>query len=103
MWSLLLRDELILYVRCSTYSDPLLTSGQTLVDTVVFHIDAATGEDATGKIERDDVLEGIDIVQGPIVESYLVQDEGKKVVMFLDEYLQVCNSLLFSSSLKDVL
>ncbi|KAJ3575190.1 hypothetical protein NP233_g1262 [Leucocoprinus birnbaumii] len=61
----------------------------SLVDTVVFHIDAATGEDATGKIARDEVLEGIDIVQGPIVETYLLQHEGKKVVMFLDEFLQV--------------
>lgn len=56
----------------------------------MFHIDAATGEDATGKIARDDVLEGIDIVQGPIVESYLLQHKNQKVVMFLDEFLQVC-------------
>ncbi|KAF5353540.1 hypothetical protein D9756_007937 [Leucocoprinus leucothites] len=61
----------------------------TLVDTVVFHIDAATGEDATGKIDHNEVLEGIDVVQGPIVESYLLEHEGQKVVMFLDEFLQV--------------
>jgi hypothetical protein len=68
-----------------------------LVDTVVFHIDAATGESAIGKIERDGVLEGIDVVQGPIVESYLVQEEGKKVAMFLDEYLQVCCSFFIDT------
>jgi len=69
---------------------------QTLVDTVVFHIDATTGEDATGKTGRDGVLEGVDIVQGPIVESYLLRQEGKKVVMLLDEYLQVCSTFFFS-------
>lgn len=68
---------------------------------MVFHIDAATGEDATGQIARADVLEGIDVVQGPIVESYLLEHEGQKVVMFLDEYLQVRPTL--ASSLNFVL
>jgi len=69
---------------------------QTLVDTVVFHIDATTGEDVTGTTGRSGVLEGVDIVQGPIVESYLLRQEGKKVVMLLDEYLQVCSTFFFS-------
>ncbi|KAF9450978.1 DUF1620-domain-containing protein [Macrolepiota fuliginosa MF-IS2] len=76
-----------------TKSDVVLVAQRradnSLVDTVVFHIDAATGEDVTGKIARGDVLEGIDVVQGPIVESYLLQHKDHKVVMFLDEFLQV--------------
>lgn len=58
---------------------------------MVFHIDATTGGDATGKIARNDVLEGMDIVQGPIVESYLLEHEGQKIAVFLDEFLQVCS------------
>lgn len=56
---------------------------------MLFHIDAATGEDVTGQSTNTDVLEGIDIIPGAMVESYMLQPKGQKLVMFLDEYLQV--------------
>lgn len=56
---------------------------------MLFHIDAATGEDVTGKSADNDVLEGIDIISGAMVESYMLQPKGQKLVMLLDEYLQV--------------
>ncbi|EKM76614.1 hypothetical protein AGABI1DRAFT_62973 [Agaricus bisporus var. burnettii JB137-S8] len=75
-----------------TRSDVVLivqrTAANTLVDTVLFHIDAATGQDLTGKTAGSDVLEGIDIVPGVMVESYMLQLKGQKLVMLLDEYLQ---------------
>jgi hypothetical protein len=59
-----------------------------LVDTVVFHIDAMTGADRTGQSKDAAVLEGYDIIQGPLVEGYLLNSETK-VVVLLDEFLQV--------------
>ncbi|KDR78137.1 hypothetical protein GALMADRAFT_94668 [Galerina marginata CBS 339.88] len=60
----------------------------TLVDTVVFHLDALTGSDVRGQSKDGDILEGYDIIQGPLVEGFLLQDE-KKIIVLLDEFLQV--------------
>ncbi|TFK33104.1 hypothetical protein BDQ12DRAFT_658417 [Crucibulum laeve] len=60
----------------------------TLVDTVIFHFNAVTGEDARGVSPADEVFEGLDIISGPIVEAYLLQNDTR-VVILLDEYLQV--------------
>ncbi|EKM58157.1 uncharacterized protein PHACADRAFT_116839 [Phanerochaete carnosa HHB-10118-sp] len=59
-----------------------------LLDTVLFHIDALTGEDSTGKSRSSDVLQGIDIIAGALVEAYLVRDEATKFVLLFDEFLQ---------------
>ncbi|KAG6861505.1 hypothetical protein C0995_015932 [Termitomyces sp. Mi166 len=73
----------------------------TLVDTVIFHIDALTGASATSSnpgIPQEDsngLLQGFDIVPGPVVEAYLLSppiDSPKKYatsVLLLDEFLQV--------------
>ncbi|EIW74996.1 DUF1620-domain-containing protein [Coniophora puteana RWD-64-598 SS2] len=62
----------------------------TLVDTVVFHIDPLTGEDAkedgVPKAQRN-ALEGKDSIAGPLMETFLVPD-GNKTVLLLDEFLQ---------------
>ncbi|PPQ71078.1 hypothetical protein CVT25_007866 [Psilocybe cyanescens] len=80
----------------------------SLVDTVIFHINALTGEDARppqaqtpieaelelegengeGKAEDGGVLEGTDVVSGPVVEAYLLNAEDRKIVVLLDEFLQ---------------
>ncbi|KAI0633153.1 DUF1620-domain-containing protein [Trametes polyzona] len=60
-----------------------------LVDTVVFHVDALTGEDARGKSSTGDVLQGEDVVSGPLVEAFLLPTGHARVVVLLDEFLQV--------------
>ncbi|KAI0052505.1 DUF1620-domain-containing protein [Auriscalpium vulgare] len=60
----------------------------SLVDTVLFHIDALTGDDAHGASPPGDVLQGQDLIAGPIIEAYLLDGDTKTVVL-LDEYRQV--------------
>ncbi|KAL1943370.1 hypothetical protein VTO73DRAFT_4445 [Trametes versicolor] len=60
-----------------------------LVDTVLFHVDALTGDDATGKSPANDVLQGKDVVSGPLVEAFLLKTASARVVVLLDEFLQV--------------
>ena len=67
---------------------PYHLPSQTLVDTVVFHLNARTGEDALGVSKNGSILQGLDIIQGSLVEGYLLQTEIKMVVLF-DEFLQV--------------
>lgn len=55
---------------------------------MVFHIDAITGADSTGQSKDDAIFEGHDVIQGPLVEGYLLNAETK-VVVLLDEFLQV--------------
>ncbi|KAL4246361.1 ER membrane protein complex subunit 1 [Abortiporus biennis] len=57
-----------------------------LKDTVAFYIEALTGEDVTGK--SVDVLEGQDIIAGPVVEAFLFRNETAKYVILFDEFLQ---------------
>jgi ER membrane protein complex subunit 1 len=58
------------------------------VDTVIFHLDAVTGEDVLGVSPRDAILEGSDIIQGPLIDAYMLS-AANKTVMLLDEFLQV--------------
>ncbi|KAF5367352.1 hypothetical protein D9615_010290 [Tricholomella constricta] len=84
-------------------------SENTLVDTVIFHINAITGADASRVIPNDPELElgedvsgllqGIDIIAGPAVEAFLLSpppasladstQDWAKAVLLLDQYLQV--------------
>ncbi|KAF5329635.1 hypothetical protein D9619_009267 [Psilocybe cf. subviscida] len=62
----------------------------TLVDTVVFHFNALTGADVTGRAKDEEVFEGHDLIQGPLIEGFLLGGAGEpKVAVLLDEYLQV--------------
>ncbi|KAH8102954.1 hypothetical protein BXZ70DRAFT_889895 [Cristinia sonorae] len=60
----------------------------TLVDTVVFHIDALTGADVLGVSKDKDVLQGKDVIAGPSVGAYLFQNDAAKIVILFDEFLQ---------------
>ncbi|RPD68393.1 DUF1620-domain-containing protein [Lentinus tigrinus ALCF2SS1-7] len=60
-----------------------------LVDTVLFHVDALTGDDARDKSQSVDVLQGEDIVSGPLVEAFLLRTASGRAVVCLDEFLQV--------------
>lgn len=59
------------------------------MDTVLFHVDALTGEDARGKSLTNDVLQGEDVVSGPLVEAFLLRTDLARIVVLLDEFLQV--------------
>ncbi|KDQ54694.1 hypothetical protein JAAARDRAFT_182191 [Jaapia argillacea MUCL 33604] len=61
----------------------------TLVDTVVFHVNALTGEDALGVSPAGDVLQGVDVIAGPLVDGYLLGEGDGKVAVLIDEFLQV--------------
>ncbi|KIP12195.1 hypothetical protein PHLGIDRAFT_62449 [Phlebiopsis gigantea 11061_1 CR5-6] len=65
-----------------------------LLDTVLFHVDALTGEDSTGASPYTDVLQGIDIIAGPLVETYFLHDESAKFVILFDEFLQARLSMI---------
>ncbi|KAI6097855.1 hypothetical protein F5141DRAFT_1011125 [Pisolithus sp. B1] len=68
----------------------------TLVDTVVFEVDPLTGDDVRpledGESDtsrsRYGPLEGKDVIQGPMIESFVVPD-GRGTIAMLDEFLQV--------------
>ena len=62
---------------------------QGLLDTVLFHIDALTGEDSTHVSPSGALLQGNDIIAGPLVEAFLLQDGTTKYVVLFDEFLQV--------------
>ena len=101
-WYLSLKDEQRMYVSSYIHLPPLRQSSyhlppQTLVDTVIFHLNARTGEDALGLSKKDPVLQGLDVIHGPLVEVYLLQTEIKMVVL-LDEFLQVCVFIVASPS-----
>lgn len=59
------------------------------MDTVLFHIDALTGGDVRGVSATADVLQGFDVIAGPMIEAYLVRSGSTKVVVLLDEFVQV--------------
>ncbi|KAI9435607.1 DUF1620-domain-containing protein [Lactarius indigo] len=59
-----------------------------LVDTVLFHINALTGEDALGKSPAGEVLQGVDLISGPLLEAYQLPGNHKAVIL-LDEFRQV--------------
>ncbi|TBU24929.1 hypothetical protein BD311DRAFT_780673 [Dichomitus squalens] len=60
-----------------------------LVDTVLFHVDALTGEDARRQSPSNDLLQGEDAVSGPLVEAFLLPTDAGRAVVLLDEFLQV--------------
>ena len=59
------------------------------MDTVLFHVDALTGEDARDGAQSADVLQGEDIVAGPLVEAFLLHTASGRVIVCIDEFLQV--------------
>ncbi|CCM05286.1 uncharacterized protein FIBRA_07498 [Fibroporia radiculosa] len=61
----------------------------SLVDTVVFHVDALTGDDATGKSPSKDILQGVDVISGPLVEAFMLRTDAGRVVVLLDEFAQI--------------
>lgn len=61
----------------------------SLVDTVLFHVNALTGDDVREEnpsIPRA-ALQGLDAVMGPLVDVFMLPNENRTIVM-LDEYLQ---------------
>jgi hypothetical protein len=66
-------------------------ASNTLVDTVLFHLDALTGEDVRRVSPRGAVLEGLDVIAGPVVDVFLLPFEPR-TVMLLDEFMQVRSS-----------
>ena len=81
---------LYIYILPPSYKTHIYLPSQTLVDTVIFHLNARTGEDALGVSKKgSSILQGLDVIQGSLVEAYLLQTEVKMVVLF-DEFLQVC-------------
>lgn len=63
-----------------------------LVDTVLFHVNALTGESVREDEKKGALLQGFDIIQGPIVDAYLLPTDETKIVVLLDEFLQVRRS-----------
>ena len=59
----------------------------------MFHVNALTGSDITGESPDGEVLVGHDIIQGALVEIYLLKTE-KRIIVLLDEFLQVRVHLL---------
>lgn len=61
----------------------------SLVDTVLFHVNALTGDDV--REEHQSIpraaLQGLDAVMGPLVDVFMLPNENRTIVM-LDEYLQ---------------
>ena len=79
----------------------LLGCMKGLVDTVLFHVDALTGEDARGVSAPGELLQGFDIIAGPLVQAYLLRSDTQKFVVLLDEFVQV-NRMLLVSTLIDL-
>jgi len=61
---------------------------QGLVDTVIFHVNAVTGEDALGMSSAGTVLQGVDLISGPSLGAYQLSGHSKAVIV-LDEFRQV--------------
>ncbi|KAH9981995.1 hypothetical protein BJV74DRAFT_852482 [Russula compacta] len=59
-----------------------------LVDTVLFHVNALTGEDALGKSPVGAVLQGFDLISGPLLGAYPLPGMNKAIIL-LDEFRQV--------------
>jgi hypothetical protein len=73
------------------------------VDTVVFHVDAMTGADVRTRVVKRskdgrDLLQGLDVIQGVMLDGFLLQNETRAVIM-LDEFLQV-SAFAYAVSLK---
>jgi ER membrane protein complex subunit 1 len=55
---------------------------------VVFHVNALTGEDASGKSPVGTVLQGVELISGPSLGAYPLPEIGNAIIL-LDEFLQV--------------
>jgi hypothetical protein len=55
---------------------------------VLFHVNALTGADALGKSPAGTVLQGVDIISGPVLGAYQLPGSSKAIIL-LDEFLQV--------------
>ena len=62
---------------------------KTLVDTVIFHIYALTGEDARNVSRSGDVFQGFDIISGPLLGAFMFHQGEERAVILVDEFLQV--------------
>ncbi|OJA12457.1 hypothetical protein AZE42_08057 [Rhizopogon vesiculosus] len=62
----------------------------TLIDAVLFHVNALTGEDVRQEDSSTSIhaLEGFNAVQGPLIDVFMLPSEKRTIVM-LHEYLQV--------------
>jgi ER membrane protein complex subunit 1 len=69
-----------------------------LIDTVVFHVKALTGEDASGKSSAGTVLQGIDLISGPLLEAFQLPGSSRTIVL-VDEFRQVRFTLGMQSML----
>lgn len=58
------------------------------MDTALFHIDAMTGEEIGAVSPSKYMLEGIDLIQGELVDAWLLS-EPSKIVLAVDKYMQV--------------
>ncbi|KZT08987.1 DUF1620-domain-containing protein [Laetiporus sulphureus 93-53] len=64
-------------------------ASNSLVDTVLFHVDALTGEDIRGLSPAPGVLQGFDAIAGPLVEAFMLRAGSKRIIALLDEFVQV--------------
>lgn len=66
------------------------------MNTVIWHFDGITGRDVRVGSDKSDkgVIEGFEIIDGPLVGIYLMEQEGGYVIM-LDEFLRVRSCQLF--------
>ena len=62
-----------------------------MTETVIFHLDASSGEDVTGISPPGDILQGLELIPGPLLDAFLLRGDTKTVVL-IDEYLRVCSS-----------
>jgi ER membrane protein complex subunit 1 len=55
---------------------------------VIFHVNALTGEDALEKSPVGTVLQGVDLISGPLLGAYPLLENSNAIIL-LDESLQV--------------
>lgn len=53
----------------------------------MFHFNALTGETVLEHGIRDEVLHGLDVIDGAMVEAFMMPDDSKTIIL-LDEFLQ---------------
>lgn len=70
------------------------------MDTVLFHLNALTGGNVREDEKKGALLQGFDIIQGPIVDAYLLPTDEAKVLVILDEFVQVSSFPCFSSQIS---
>lgn len=68
------------------------------MDTVIFHVNALTGEDVLGKSPADTILQSFDVVSGSLLGAFSLPGINKAIIL-LDEFLQVCFIALMPLSL----